>query len=112
MSPLIELLHTVDLGEQPTVGGRYDEERGLRLRNDGRPVIEIASNETATETRSGRDRDEDRSLEGLGTHTKSMGDRDEATSLTVTKTGAGRDLDEEQRYALASTITLSGPDRD
>ena len=72
--------------------------------------------ETGTETRSGRDQDEVRTVSpSLETLTEAEGrDYDEPQGLLLTKTGGGRDTDDDRRFAgvLLETITLSGPDRD
>src|SRR4051794_19357522 len=55
MSPLIDVLETVPVGEERKMPGRYDRRRGLRVDEVDRPIVEFAQVDAGTETRGGRD---------------------------------------------------------
>jgi hypothetical protein len=112
---LLDALETWPVDHPQHSLGRYDDSRGLRVDDDGQPVVDLDGSWLGTQTRGGADRDQaPATLVSLGTVTKEAGtDSDYVPRLLVTKTGAGRDDDREHPYAvLAGTRTLAGPDRD
>ena len=114
MTRLIDLLERQTLSAaEPDLPGRYDERRGLRVDETGRPVVQSVDPSVAsTTTRGGADRDEP-STASLGTVTKSGADRDEHLASTLTKTAGGRDIDEDRfGHLLLRTATFSGRDAD
>lgn len=110
---LLEVLKTWPL-DHPGSLGRYDDDLGLRVDEDGRPLVDLGSaHSLSTQTRGGADRDH-APVSSLGTVTKTAGtDSDDVPRLLFTKTGKGRDEDQEStRAVFASARTLVGPDRD
>lgn len=101
MPSLIDVLETFPADEANELPGQYDTARRLRVDASGCPVVEqLRSLGVGTETRGGKDRDDDsRSAGLLDTITKGTADRDEPRSLILTKTGGGRDTDEPRSSA-------------